>query len=385
MELRTTLPEIFEEFGDARKNNFIKAKEVKDKGVPMIGVFCTFFPQEFAFAAGAATVGLCSVSDETIPDAEVDLPRNLCPLIKSSYGFALTDKCPYFYFSDLIVGETTCDGKKKMYEYLGQFKNVHVMNLPNSNDEDALKLWIAELHKLKDVIEKNFGVEITDEKLRAAVHQFNLERIASKKFYELQKNIPAPMSGLEMHKVLDSTKFQFEREKVPGMIDEIRERVMKEYNEKDHSGPRKPRIIVTGCPIGGVYEKTLSAIENAGAEVVAFENCGGAKSFDELVDENAPDIYEAIARRYLNIGCSVMSPNPNRILLMDRLVDEFQADAVIEITLQACHTYNVETLMIKRFCNDVKKIPYMHIETDYSNNDVGQIQTRVGAFIEMLG
>ena len=64
-------------------------------------------------AAGAVVVSLCSTSDETIEEAEKDLPRNLCPLIKSSYGFGKTDKCPYFYFSDLVVGETTCDGKKK--------------------------------------------------------------------------------------------------------------------------------------------------------------------------------------------------------------------------------------------------------------------------------
>ena len=116
MELIKELPEIFEEFAEQRKNSFLNIKQLKDKGVPVVGVFCTFLPQELPEAMGAAVVGLCSTSDETIPDAEMDLPRNLCPLIKSSYGFAKTDKCPFFYFSDLAVGETTCDGKKKMYE-----------------------------------------------------------------------------------------------------------------------------------------------------------------------------------------------------------------------------------------------------------------------------
>ena len=127
MELRTELPEIFAEFADQRKASFLHVKELKDNGIPVIGVFCTYFPQEIAMAMGACVVGLCSTSDETIKDAERDLPSNLCPLIKSSYGFALTDKCPFFYFSDLIVGETTCDGKKKMYEFLGEFKPIHIM------------------------------------------------------------------------------------------------------------------------------------------------------------------------------------------------------------------------------------------------------------------
>ncbi len=113
MELRRELPEIFEEFSEARRNGFISAKNFKDQNKPMVGTFCTFMPQELPLAIGAATVSLCATSDETVGEAEKDLPRNLCPLIKSSYGFGKTDKCPYFYFSDLVVGETTCDGKKK--------------------------------------------------------------------------------------------------------------------------------------------------------------------------------------------------------------------------------------------------------------------------------
>lgn len=88
-------------------------KQLKDKGIPVVGAYCTYFPKEIATAMGAATVGLCSTSDETITEAEKDLPKNLCPLIKSSYGFAKADKCPFFYFSDVVVGETTCDGKRR--------------------------------------------------------------------------------------------------------------------------------------------------------------------------------------------------------------------------------------------------------------------------------
>lgn len=113
MELVKELPEIFEEFAEQRQKSFLVMKEVKDKGIPVIGAYCTYFPQEIAMAMGAVTVGLCSTSDETIPIAEKDLPKNLCPMVKASYGFAVTDKCPFFYFSDVVVGETTCDGRKK--------------------------------------------------------------------------------------------------------------------------------------------------------------------------------------------------------------------------------------------------------------------------------
>ena len=154
MELKKELPEIFEEFADARKHSFLAIKELKEEGIPVVGVFCTYLPREIPHAMGASVVGLCSVTDETIPDAEKDLPRNLCPLIKSSYGFAKTDKCPFFYFSDLIVGETTCDGKKKMYEMLAEFKPVHVIELPNCQTEAGIGLYRQELIRFKEVLNR---------------------------------------------------------------------------------------------------------------------------------------------------------------------------------------------------------------------------------------
>ena len=163
--------EVFEEFAEQRQKSFLAMKGLKDQGVPVVGAYCTYFPAEIARAMGAVTVGLCSVSDETIPDAEKDLPKNLCPLIKSSYGFAKTDKCPFFYFSDVVVGETTCDGKKKMYEYMSDFKDVFVMELPNTQSEMALKLWKSELIRFKEYLEKKFDVEITDEAVLEAVKE----------------------------------------------------------------------------------------------------------------------------------------------------------------------------------------------------------------------
>ena len=137
-------------------------------------------------------------------------------------------------------------------------------------------------------------------------------------------------------------------------------------------------------PPGGRGRKTIRAIEENGGHVVALENCGGAKTVDKLVDEDAEDIYDALARRYLDIGCSVMSPNTNRLDLLGRLVEEYKVDAVVEITLQACHTYNIETLGIKQFVNEQLHLPYMSMETDYSTSDAGQINTRMTAFLEML-
>ena len=383
MEVIKELPEVFEEFAEQRKNSFLAVKQLKDQGLPVVGSYCTYFPQEIAMAMGAATVSLCSTSDETIAEAEKDLPKNLCPLIKSSYGFAKTDKCPFFYFSDVVVGETTCDGKKKMYELMSEFKDTFVMELPNSQSENSLKLWKKEIIRFKEYLEKKFDVEITEEQIREAVKVNNEARRSLKKLYEVMRHDPAPISGYDLFKVLYGSTFKFDRKQIPDEVNALVDKIEKEYAEGKMQ-EKKPRILITGCPIGGATEKVIRAVEDNGGIVVTYENCSGAKSIDKLVDENNPDVYDAIARRYLNIGCSVMTPNPNRFELLGRLIDEYQVDGVVEMTLQACHTYNVETLSVRKFVNEEKHIPYINVETDYSQADIGQLNTRITAFIEML-
>ncbi len=383
MELIKELPAVFEDFAEARRNAFVNVKKVKDQGIPVIGSYCTYFPQELAIAAGAATVGLCSTSGETIPTAEKDLPANLCPLIKSSYGFAKDDKCPFFYFSDIVVGENTCDGKKKMYELMSEFKDVFIMDLPNSQSEKGLELYKEELLKMKAYVEKKFDITITDEDMRKAVKLENEIRVAKKHLIDTMKNDPCPVSGLDMFHVLYGSGFKFDHTAIVPEIEAVQAKIEKEYAEGTNVG-KKSRIVVTGCPIGGVTEKVIKAIEDNGGVVVAMENCVGAKQYDRLIDEDAEDIWEATAYRYLQIGCSVMTPNANRYDLLGRTIDEYKADGVVDMTLQACHTYNVESKSIEKFCTEKKNVPYFHVETDYSTADVAQLNTRIAAFIEML-
>ena len=229
MELVKDLPEVFEEFAEQRKNSFLGIKKIKEQGMPVIGSYCTYFPQEIAMAMGAASVSLCSTSDETIADAERELPKNLCPLIKSSYGFARTDKCPFFYFSDVVVGETTCDGKKKMYEYMAQFKDVYIMELPNTQREDALKLWRNEIIRFKEYLEKKFNVTITEDDIRRAIKINNAGRRSLKRLYEVMKNDPAPITGQELFKGRGRRSGGQDRERV-----RRRENAGEEAQDPDH-------------------------------------------------------------------------------------------------------------------------------------------------------
>jgi benzoyl-CoA reductase/2-hydroxyglutaryl-CoA dehydratase subunit BcrC/BadD/HgdB len=384
IKMKTELPQIFDSFAEARKNGFLAMKKIKDSGKGVVGQFCTYTPLEIFMAADLVSVGLCSTSDETIPDAEKVLPSNLCPLIKSSYGFAITDKCPYMYFSDLVVGETTCDGKKKMYELLAQRKNVHILELPSRQDTpEAKALWRAELVRLKKRVEQDFGVTITDDMLREAIRRRNIERKLLKEMYELSTMTPPPISGLRQLQILFGSQFKFDWKEKVAEIRKAIDRIKEAYQAGERPVlDSAPRILITGCPMGGVTEKVVKVIEEAGAVVVAFENCTGAKQMDRQCREDG-DPLTNLADYYLQIGCSVMTPNKNRFELLDRLCEQFKVDGVVEMTLQACHTYAVESYTVKTHC-EVKNIPYLQLETDYGTADIGQLATRAGAFVEML-
>lgn len=380
-----SLPEKFEQFAEARRNGFLRVKGLKEDGKSVVGIFCTFTPVEIIDASGAVCVSLCATSNEPIVDAEKDLPKNLCPLIKSSYGFAVTDSCPYTYFSDLIVGETTCDGKKKMFELLGEIKKVHVMQLPqNLSREYSWDGWKKEGDLLKEQLEEITGKPVTDEALREASKARNEYRKHLIELMELGKLDPPPMTGKELATVLNGLTFEFDAQARINKVRDMIDSTMKAYNEGARPVSEKAkRILITGCPMGGVIDKTIGVIDEEGGIVVCYENCGGIKNAYQMVDTEKEDIMKAIMDRYLEIGCSVMTPNNVRMELLERLIKEYRVDGVVDVILQACHTYNVETKSVKQLCEELG-VSYIAIETDYSEADVGQLRTRLGAFIEMM-
>jgi len=379
------LPSLFDEFVDARKMGFLAAKEFKENGGKLAGCLCSYTPQELLDAGGIAAVGLCGTSNETIPDAETVLPKNLCPLIKGTYGFALTQKCPYTYFSDIIIGETTCDGKKKMYELLNDLKETYVMQLPQGQGRPYAKdIWYEEVKLLKEKLEEKFDVTITDEDLRNAVKRRNELRKAVLDMYRLQENVPPAMYGTEMMLELQKGTFTFDLEQQTSNVKALVERVKTAYEAGERPVPKSAkRILITGCPTGGVIQKIGMVVEHNGGVIVCLDDCSGERTRSKLIDENADDILRAISDTYLSINCSVMTTNEGRLENTKKMIEKYKVDGVIEVVLQACHTFNVESYKTREMVEELG-VPYLKLETDYSTADSGQIETRIAAFIEIL-
>jgi benzoyl-CoA reductase/2-hydroxyglutaryl-CoA dehydratase subunit BcrC/BadD/HgdB len=375
---------LFKKIQQITEQNLMDIEAHKEKGNHVIGFYCLYGPTELAVAADAIPLPLCGTRQDPIDAAEEVLPRNLCPLIKSSYGFAATDTCPFFRFSDMIVADTTCDGKKKMFEIMSDLKPFHVLQLPQ-NQVPALSLgpWKAEIETLITVLETRIGRQITPEKISAAIRLMNRERQAKKRLMDITRANPSPLTGMELVEILFKTGFFADKEKGISLMNEISDVCLTliEQNQSPYTNTT-PRILLTGVPVGLGSDKVVKILEQCGANVVALENCSGYKQAFQVNDTIDP--VTALAEQYLAIPCSVMSPNPGRMEMLKEMIPAFSVDGVVDLTWQACHTYNIESVHISRMVQEDFNLPFLHIETDYSESDTEQLRVRIQAFIEMI-
>ncbi len=361
--------------------------KLRKAGNKVIGAFCLYAPEELAYAANATMVGLCGGAQFSVPDAETVLPRNMCPLIKSFYGFKIGRTCPYFQSCDIVVGETTCDGKKKVYELLNEHVPTHVMEIPHKPDTaQARNLWQKELEEFKSVLEKTTGNKITPVKLKESIKLINDKRKALKRLSDLRKNIPSPISGLDALIVMQISFYDDAKRftsKVNELCDELEQRVKKGEGVTSKTAPR---LALSGCPMAIPNWKVHSIAESAGASIVVEESCTGTRYFTDLVEPKGNtlnDLLKALVEKYSKIPCACFTPNDSRLVSVKNLAKQFHADGMLYYTLQFCHTYNIEAIKVAKEMKALG-LPMLKIETDYTMEDAEQIRTRIDAFIEMI-
>jgi len=353
-------------------------------GKKIVGTLCLFVPDEIIFAADADRVILCGGKNDTVSIAEQYLPRNICPLVKSSFGSIVNDgcsgvkSCSHFSVIDMIVAENTCDSKKKMYELLGDYIPTYVLDLPQKPDSsEAIKYFLGELNRFKDLMEQLTGNKVTDERLKKEIKSLNEIRQLLHRLYDLRKTDPPLISGLDILKVMQKQYFLS-----PGEFKKSLLTLIGEVEQVKEDWQHKPRIMISGCPMAGGNTKVSEIIESRGGVIIVEESCTGTRSFWDLVDENK-DPMIALAERYIKIPCSCMTPNDRRIDNILELANEFKVDGVVYYTLQFCHGYNIEKYKVQQALKKAG-IPMLSIETDYSVSDIEQIGLRVDAFMEML-
>jgi benzoyl-CoA reductase/2-hydroxyglutaryl-CoA dehydratase subunit BcrC/BadD/HgdB len=357
-----------------------QATAFKQAGGHLVGIMCEYTPRELIFAAGAWPVCLCGGSAEMIPAAETVLPANLCPLIKSTFGFSINKANPFLEMADLVVAETTCDGKKKMYERLAERHPMVVLELPQkAADPDARDHWVRELCKLREILSQRFSVEITEGRLREAIRLMNRERRLRRALAECLRASQPPLSGRELLDLksliacLPADLAAYER-----ILQALPKRPLA---ERPKAGA--VRVLLTGVPTPHGAERVVDLLESEGGLVVCQENCTGIKPIVHDIPEGTSNPLEALADAYWRLPCSVMTPNTRRHELLQQLACDYRAECVVELIWHSCLTYDIESALTRELAERLK-LPYLRIETDYSPSDDARMALRIGALYETV-
>ena len=378
-------PLFHDDFADfPLKRALAQVVKRREQGAKVVGAYCTYAPVELIWAMGGVPAVLCAFSNAPIAKAEETLPANLCPLIKSSFGFIELKTCPFFELTDAVVGETTCDGKKKMFELIEKHRPLYVMDLPQCPTNDgAVDYWKQSITGFKKFLEKSFDTVITSEALEESIVASNRKNRLVQEIFAFGAHRPSVITWQEMYEVATYAMSSNGSEAI-GKLEEIVAMLegRREHGTFTAKGDAK-RVLITGCPVGGDVLKVLKLVDEEGATIVGLDSCTGLKPYAGRFEEGSGDPLLAIAKRYLEIPCACMTPNTGRMSNLRQQVALLKPDLVIDLVLQSCHTYNVEAVRVESLVRDDLGINYLKVVTDFSAQDIGQLKTRIGAALEM--
>jgi benzoyl-CoA reductase/2-hydroxyglutaryl-CoA dehydratase subunit BcrC/BadD/HgdB len=385
--------EYFDEIANLFGKRPKEIEAAKAEGKKVIGYMCLFAPTELILAADAIPVRINSGWYDTSKLGDRVVPVEVCPVIRSTIGAKMIDLSPYLELSDAIISVLTCDGMTKLSEILGDYKQIWGMSNPRIKDSvQALKFWNEEIRTIKTNIEKLTGNKITAKKLKAAILKTQKATKAFRRLQDLRKGTPVIMGRDAM---LVNQTYMWDdinrwTEKTEALCDALDKRVQ---NKEYVCSADTPRVMVTGTPMfwpDNWKLPTLIEEGNPQGVMVADELCSSERLiYDPVgVDEwSMDDMLNAIGERYLMAStCPCFTSkdgNEDRVNWLLNKVKEWNVQGVIYYVVRGCMLYAMEYTRVKKVL-DKENIPVYYLDTEYTREDVGQLKTRVEAFLEML-
>jgi len=354
------------------------AHKLNKQGKKVIGTLCSYIPEEIILAAGMIPWRVTGTWEGMTPNAEAYRISTSCRYCNHVLESLLTGELD---FLDGVIATALDDDIRCLWDvwkYLNKTPFAHIMYLPHKKGKLALSLWKREIETLKEALEKFGGVSITEEKIFEATEVINKTRSLLRKVYELRKQDRPPLTGAETLGITTAatvmTKEEFNQELEP----------LLPYLE---SGDRavensSPRLLVSSDMLDD--PRYLELIEDTGSLIAMDDLDTGSRYFWDLVDTSNTDPISSLAIRYLN------RPASAHMFDWDRQADqtiswvkEYKIAGVIELPLLYSFPREFSSPFLRERLNQAS-IPNVSIGRDYGLTNVGQLRTRIGAFVEMI-
>ena len=372
----------FEKFSEAAETLLNPVLQSwKDQGGKIVGYFCSTVPEELIMAAGLVPFRMRATGSTSTEESDAYYSSINCSFPRHCFNLALTGDLK---FLDGVICINSCDHVRRIYDnwirFVPDTQFVEMMSLPRKTGPDQIAWYRDELNLLREKLGKHFGVEISDDAVWKAIKLQNETRRLQKKLYELRKQEKPPITGAETLAVMVAGT-AMPKEQYNEMLREL----LDELSGTEGPGGHRARLMI----VGGILDDPayIQVIEDQGGLVVTDSTCFGTRIMWVGVDESLSDPMEALARLYIADRPSCprfYGEHDNRAQYVVDMCREFNCDGVIGERLMFCDSWLVEHYMLGQ---DLKAadIPMLKLDREYITSGIGQLRTRVQAFLETMG
>ncbi|MCD6190720.1 MAG: 2-hydroxyacyl-CoA dehydratase [Sulfurimonas sp.] len=352
-----------------------------------VGTMCIQVPSEIIHALDAVPLRLCNgfyTDDEIGSDL---LPSKACPLVKATVGQFVSGN--FSDKPDLVISPTTCDQKAKsgaIIEEMGY--KLFDMEFPRTKESaESREYWRRSVRKFTKELSTDLGKKLTKKNLKESIKKVGYAQHLYHKLNILRKNENSPILGLDMFLVTNAFFFDDLDNWIKATSELLKECAQRVEDEFNTATKKSPRIVYTGSPPIFPNLKIPLLIEDSDAIIVADETCSSNRMFNDMVSVDewfVNDMVDSVADRYLKgCTCPIFTKNNDRIRRIIDLVKEYKADGVVYQAFAGCQVYEMEQRSVLQ-AMEKEGIPIIYLESDYSPSHLGQLTTRIEAFIESL-
>ncbi len=351
----------------------------KDEGGKILGYFSSYMPEELATAAEILPVRLRATGSSSTELSDAYLSSLNCSYPREAFNMALQGE---YDFIDGLVTFNSCDHIRRMYDHWKrQVKTpfIKIYSLPKKAEPAQVEWFRSELEKIKQGLEEQFGVTISDDDVRSAIRLHNETRRLLTSLYELRKADNPVITGAEILAVTVASTTMPKK-----LYNELLKELLEDLKQAEGIKGYRARLMLIGPEMDN--PEYIKAVEDQGCLVVADSLCYGSRLFWGEVEEDAADPLQALAQYYIADRPSspgVYTEYENRSEFVRKMIDEFNVDGAIIARLTFCETWGFEQYS---FIQDFKEwdVPLLSIEREYTLSAIGQLRTRVQAFLETL-
>ena len=354
---------------------------------------CSYVPEVLLDVEGCFGVRLRAPRC-TNPDlATYYMTNRSCPYSKSILERAFEGG---YNFIDALLGQECCTTMNRTEQYFEYCKLIpkekffaSYIDMPLKKTEWHAGYYRRQLEqKVIQPLQRVYGVDFSEEKLRAVIDRHNeVCRIISR-IGALRKRKNPPVTGYEFH-VIQLVSLTCPKDLILPYLRETLEEIL--AREPDPKPFYRARVMIAGSEIDDPDFTKL--LESCGAFVVADRYCfGSIPGREEIRIEEGKDALQAIADSYMYNNQCPRAMGPANIVgrkqyLYD-LAKEYGAEGVILESMKFCEYWGYERAQAAQWMLEgfslPDTLPVCQIEKDYTNAATGQLRTRFQAFVESL-